>query len=122
MLGSKTPSEPCMRILVHHFAVLGDLGGVNRVVRDLALGLQVRGNDIGIIEMGNEWKARRNWDGGIPMWTIAKPSALCWHRPRSWASNARSAWQLERVIRDFQPDIINVHFPCSQISVLKWLA
>src|SRR5260370_13250420 len=110
-----------MRILLYHPTVLGELGGVDKVVRDVALGLQESGNATGIVEMGAEGKPPRLFDRGIPVWTVATPSTCRWGRPRSWASNARSAWQLWRVIREFQPDIINVHFPASQIAVLNWL-
>jgi len=110
-----------MRILLHHFTILGKLGGVDKVVQDLALGLQEQGHETGIVEMGTFGTHRRVFSGRILVWTVAKPSIFRWYKPRSWASNARSALQLKRVIREFQPDIINVHFPCSQISVLKWL-
>lgn len=111
-----------MNVLLHYFSTLGGLGGIEKTVLDLAIGLKRHGCQTGIVEMGTEAGPKRFIEGDIPVWTVAKPSYARWHRPRSWASNARSVWQFSRALSEFQPDIINVHFPCSQIPVLNWLA
>ena len=59
----------------------------------------------------------------IPVWTVAKPSEFLLQRPRSWASHAGrcSVLQLMKALDEFRPDIIHVHFPCSQIGSLNWI-
>jgi glycosyltransferase involved in cell wall biosynthesis len=48
------------------------------------------------------------------LWSIAAPSFPTWKRPRSWASYTRAVWQFERVCREFNPDIVHIHFPLGQ--------
>ncbi len=48
------------------------------------------------------------------MWRIAIPSKLTARRPRSWASLARTTRQFLNILREFKPDVVNVHYPLAQ--------
>lgn len=103
-----------MRVLLFHFAELGNLGGVEVVVRDLAKEFTERGNPSGIAEIALAWKPKRALPNGIPVWGIAAPSYTTIGRPRSWASFLRSTLQFKRVVSEFKPDVIHVHYPLIQ--------
>jgi glycosyltransferase involved in cell wall biosynthesis len=103
-----------VRILLFHFAELGGLGGVEVVVVQLARAFRERGHAAAILEVGKSWRSERKGPGGIPLWTLTAPSYLSWQRPRSWASFARATFQFKRVLGEFQPDVVNVHFPLIQ--------
>lgn len=102
------------RVLLFHFYELGTLGGVGVAVVDLAEAFTKRGRPSGIAEMAPRWKPRRLLPNGIPAWGITAPSYPTIRRPRSWASFVRTTWQFIKVIREFAPDIVHVHFPVSQ--------
>jgi len=108
-----------MKILLFYFAELGGLGGVDVVVMNLAAKFRAAGHAAGIVEIvGGEPKKRRLPDG-TPVWGVTAPSYPNIRRPRSWASFARATFQLLQAIREFDPDIVNVHFPLIQsISVV----
>ena len=103
-----------MRILLFYFAELGGLGGVDVMMSTLARGFTKAGHATGVVEIAKSYKPRRELADGTPVWgvTVApRPSA---GRPRSWAAFARTTLQFTRVVREFKPDIVNVHFPLSQ--------
>lgn len=104
-----------MRILLYYFSELGGLGGVNEVVRTLASGFVEAGCPTGILEMGKNRRPRRFIEENIPVWTMTESANLDVRRPRSWASALRSMGQLLDVIRKFRPNIVNVHYPTSQL-------
>jgi len=106
--------NPGMRVLLFHFAELGGLGGVEVAVVTLAETLRQRGFATAIVEIAPERKPRRTLTSGTPVWTIAASSYPTPWRPRSWASFARSTFQFQEAVTDFQPDIIHVHYPLSQ--------
>jgi teichuronic acid biosynthesis glycosyltransferase TuaC len=103
-----------MKVLLFHFAELGSLGGVEVAVLRLAEAFKNLGHPSGIVEIAPRWKPRRMLSVNIPVWTAAAPSYTAIRRPRSWASFARSSWQFIRVLHEFEPDIVHVHFPDAQ--------
>jgi glycosyltransferase involved in cell wall biosynthesis len=102
------------KILLFYFCELGGLGGVEVAVRLLAGAFTERGRPSGIVELTEQWKPQRLLPSGIPVWGVSAPSYTTMTRPRSWASFLRSSWQFSRVIREFAPDIVHVHYPLSQ--------
>lgn len=102
------------KILLFYFCELGGLGGVEVAVRLLAEAFTKRGRSSGIVELASQWRPRRLLPPGIPVWGVSAPSYTTIRRPRSWASFLRSSWQFTRVIREFAPDIVHVHYPLSQ--------
>jgi glycosyltransferase involved in cell wall biosynthesis len=88
-------------------------------VRLLAGAFVDRGRPSGIVELTNQWEPRRLLPHGIPVWGVSTPSYTTIRRPRSWGSFLRSSWQFTRVIREFAPDIVHVHYPlCQAIPVI----
>lgn len=102
-----------MKVLLCHFAELGSVGGVETVVRQLSAGLRARGHQAGVVETTNGVTGKRLLSD-IPVWSVKSSTYPVYQRPRSWASFARSTGQFLQVLRDFKPNIVNVHFPCSQ--------
>ena len=105
-----------MKVLLFYFSELGPLGGVAVAVKCLANEIVSRGHRAGIVEMGTYCKPRKVLQNGTPIWTISQPSNLTVRRPRSWASLVRSAWEFSRVLNEFKPDVVNIHFPLAQAS------
>jgi glycosyltransferase involved in cell wall biosynthesis len=103
-----------MKILLFYFAELGTVGGVEIVVRELASSFSRRGHPSGIIELTREPKSRQETSDGTPVWGVTPPSYPKVSHPRSWASFARSVSQFRKITREFQPDIVHVHFPAGQ--------
>jgi glycosyltransferase involved in cell wall biosynthesis len=103
-----------MKILLYHFGEMGVVGGVDTVVLSLAQAFTARGMQTGIIEMAGRARPQRLLAQGIPLWTVAIPSKLTAKRPRSWASFARGTRQFLKIVRDFKPDVVNVHYPLTQ--------
>jgi glycosyltransferase involved in cell wall biosynthesis len=103
-----------MRILLVHYDELDALGGVELLVRQLAEAFTEAGHPTGIVEMGGRWRGRRSLTGGTPIWTVGAASFPAWNRPRSWASAARATLQLRRAIREWDAQIVHVHFPIGQ--------
>ncbi len=103
-----------MRILLFYFAELGGLGGVEVAVVKLSEALAGQGLSSAIVEIAREWKPRRVLPCGTPVWGVAAPSSPTPRRPRSWASFVRSALQLQKILNDFRPDIVHVHYPIAQ--------
>jgi glycosyltransferase involved in cell wall biosynthesis len=105
-----------VRTLLVLYSEIGvDGGGVGVVTLNQARAFTERGLPIGIVELGPCWKSKRILPGDIPVWTVMAPSVPSYRRPRSWASFARSAWQLRWIIQRFRPDVLHVHFPLGQI-------
>jgi L-malate glycosyltransferase len=103
-----------MRILLFYFAELGGLGGVEVVVLNLARLFTERGHPTGIVELAPERKPKRVLQGEIPVWSVIAPSYPSIRRPRSWAALARATLQFQEVVTEFNPDLVNVHFPLAQ--------
>jgi glycosyltransferase involved in cell wall biosynthesis len=103
-----------MKILLFYFAELGGLGGVDVVVTTLAAQFKAAGHTAGIVEVTKGRQTKRLLPDGTPVWSVTAPSYPAARRPRSWASFARTTAQFLNVIRDFGPDIVNVHFPLIQ--------
>lgn len=103
-----------MKILQFHFAELGGLGGVDVVVTTLSSQFAQRGHETGVLEIAKQYKPLRRLADGTPVWGVTVPSRLSARRPRSWASFGRSTLQLLKVVHEFNPDVIHVHFPLSQ--------
>ena len=103
-----------MRILLFHFAELGGLGGVDVVVSTLARQFRQAGHEAGIIEIGKSLQPKSFRVDGTPVWRVIAPSQPTIRRPRSWASFIRTTAQFMSVVHQFQPDVVNVHFPLSQ--------
>lgn len=103
-----------MRILLVHYDELDALGGVELLVRQLAVAFTQAGHPTAIVEMGRHWAGPRPIDGCAPLWTVTGASFPHWRRPRSWASAARSTLELRRAIRAWGADIVHVHFPIGQ--------
>src|SRR5690349_8575003 len=103
-----------MRILLFYFSELGGLGGVDVMMSTLGTAFADAGHPTGIVEIARSFKPRRVLSNGLPVWGVTVASRPKMHRPRSWASFARSTAQLMRVTREFAPDVLNVHFPLSQ--------
>ncbi|MGC1087726.1 MAG: glycosyltransferase family 4 protein [Candidatus Acidiferrum sp.] len=103
-----------MRVLLFHFTELGSLGGVDVAVVTLAEALLARGFSPAIAEITPEGKPPRTLPSGIPVWSVASSSYPSPSRPRSWASFVRSTLQFRKVLNDFRPGIVHVHFPVAQ--------
>jgi glycosyltransferase involved in cell wall biosynthesis len=103
-----------MKILLFYFAELGSVGGVEIVVRELASSFSRRGHPAGIVELTHRPKARQETPDGTPVWGVTAPSYPKVSHPRSWASFARSVSQFRKIAREFQPDIVHVHYPAGQ--------
>jgi glycosyltransferase involved in cell wall biosynthesis len=103
-----------MRILLFYFAELGGLGGVDVMMTTLTARFKDRGHETGIVEITQGRRSRRRLPDGTSVWGITAPSYPSLRRPRSWASFARTTGQFLDVIRQFEPDIVNVHFPLIQ--------
>lgn len=103
-----------MKILLFYFAELGGLGGVDVVVMNLAAKFRSAGHAAGIVEIVDGKPNKRSLPDGIPVWGVTVPSYPTVRRPRSWASFSRATFQLLRAVREFDPDIVNVHFPLIQ--------
>jgi glycosyltransferase involved in cell wall biosynthesis len=103
-----------MRILLVHFGELGYLGGVDVVIEKLAEAFAQRGFASGIVEMAPKGKPRRTLPSGVPVWTVTASTLPKLRRPRSWASFVRAAMQFRKILREFCPNIVHVHFPTSQ--------
>lgn len=103
-----------MKILLFYFAELGGLGGVDVVVTTLASQFKAAGHAAGIVEVTKRAAKKRLLADGTPVWSITAPSYPTIRRPRSWASFARTTAQFLGVVRDFDPDVVHVHFPLIQ--------
>jgi glycosyltransferase involved in cell wall biosynthesis len=103
-----------MRILLFQFTILGGLGGVEVAVLRLAEEFTKAGHCSGILELGSGWRPQRIVPGNIPVWEITASSYPTLRRPRSWASLARTTAQFARVVHQFKPDIVHVHYPAGQ--------
>jgi len=73
-----------------------------------------RGHETGIVEITKGRCSQRRLADGTMVWGVTAPSYPSLRRPRSWASFARTTGQFLEVIRQFEPDIVNVHFPLIQ--------
>jgi glycosyltransferase involved in cell wall biosynthesis len=111
-----------MRVLLFHFAELGGLGGVEVAVATLAEALNLRGWSSAIAEIAPEGKPPRVLPNNIPVWSVAASSYPKLMRPRSWASFLRSTLQFRRVLQEFHPDIVHVHYPVAQCLPVVGLA
>jgi glycosyltransferase involved in cell wall biosynthesis len=103
-----------VRILFFYFTEFALTGGVETVVLGLAKGFAQRQCPTAIADLSTQWKPKHLVFGDVPLWSIAGPSFPTGRRPRSWASYLRALWQFEVVCRQFQPDIVHVHFPLGQ--------
>lgn len=103
-----------MRVLLFHYWELAALGGVEVAVLAIARGLVQCGCVTGIVETGGRWKPRYLLPGDIPVWSITAPSLPTALRPQSWVSLLRATLQFWAVLREFQPDVVHVHYPDGQ--------
>src|ERR1700730_14943403 len=103
-----------MKVLLFHFADLESLGGVETAVLRLAEAFTNLGHPSGIVEIAPRWKPPRMLSMDIPVWTVTAPTYTTIRRPRSWTSFFRSSWQFIKILREFEPDIVHVHFPDAQ--------
>ena len=105
---------PGMRILIFYCWELGNLGGVETILMQLAEAYQRRGCAVGIVETAPRWKPKRFLSSGIPVWGVRSSSIPSVGRPRSWASFLYSTAQFQTILLKFQPDIVHVHYPGAQ--------
>ena len=103
-----------MKVLLLHYHELDELGGVEVLITQLAEGFTKAGHPTGIVEMANRRKPSRLWRPDVPIWTLSALPFPSFRRPRSWAAFLRTLIQLRKVIAQFKPDIVHVHFPGSQ--------
>lgn len=103
-----------MRILLMHYHELDALGGVEVLIHRFAEGFTQRKHSTAVIEMGQGRRKQPNWIPGVPLWTLAAASFRRFARPRPLASYCRTLIQFQRIIREFRPDIVHVHFPAGQ--------
>jgi glycosyltransferase involved in cell wall biosynthesis len=103
-----------MRILLFYFAKLGGLGGVDVMMTTLAARFRDKGHETAIVEITQGSRSRRHLPDGTEVWGVTAPSYPSRRRPRSWASFARTTSQFLEVLWQFDPDIVNVHFPLIQ--------
>jgi len=73
-----------------------------------------RGCPAGIVEIAPAWKQKRLLTNGVPVWGVTAPSYTTIHRPRSWASFLRATFQFQRIVSEFDPDVVHVHYPLTQ--------
>lgn len=103
-----------MRILLFHFMEIGSLGGVDVIMSLLAQRFKASGHPTGIVELTKGPAHRRCLSDGTPIWGVTTPSYPAVLRPRSWASFARTTSHFMSAVREFQPDIVHVHYPTTQ--------
>jgi glycosyltransferase involved in cell wall biosynthesis len=93
-------------------------GGTEGVVLEAAEGLTQAGHTVGLLEMATT-PANRRLPNQVCLWTISPPAYPEISRPRSWLTFLTLVRQFQRVIRQFKPDILWVHFPTWQAIPLK---
>jgi L-malate glycosyltransferase len=93
-------------------------GGTEAVVLGAAEGLRQAGHTVGLLEMA-ETPANRRLPNQVCLWTISPPDFPEASRPRSWLTFLAQLRQFQRVISQFKPDILWVHFPTWQAIPLK---
>lgn len=103
-----------MKILLFHFMEMGDLGGVDVMISLLAHRFKESGHPTGIAELTKGLQRERRLPDGTHVWGVTVPSYPTLRRPRSWASFARTTAHFMSVIREFEPDVVHVHYPASQ--------
>jgi len=103
-----------MKILLFHYDELDELGGVETLVRSMSCAFTELGHPTGVLELGRQWLPRRELMPGVPIWRITGSTFPCLRRPGSWLSFGRSIGQFLRVVNDFDPDVVHVHFPVHQ--------
>jgi glycosyltransferase involved in cell wall biosynthesis len=113
-LRQPAPLRDGMRILIFYCWELGNLGGVEAILLQLAEAYQRRGCVAGIVETAPRWKPKRLLPSGIPVWGVRSASVPSVGRPRSWASFLYSMAQFEAIVIKFRPDIVHVHYPGAQ--------
>ncbi len=107
-----------MKILLFHYDVLDEFGGVEAVVCNLAKSLRARGHTVDILEMGREPAKPRELFPGITLRRLLAMQLPRWKSPRSWLSFARTFMQLQRALKAFDPDVVHVHFPARQAPLM----
>lgn len=95
------------------------IGGVQKSVRNLMLGLHARGIDCELAVLGYP-VPREGWLSSFRVHYITPHSDPLWYRPRSWASVMRSTVQLWLAIKASRPQILHVQAPFGQ-CVTTWL-
>ncbi len=93
-------------------------GGTEAVVLGAAEGLTQAGHTVALLEMATT-PANRRLPNQVSLWTISPPDYPEITRPRSWLTFLAQVRQLQRVISQFKPDILWVHFPSWQAIPLK---
>jgi glycogen synthase len=122
-----TPGPRPMRILMLSASYLPVLGGLQTAVHALARQFRARGHDVRVVT--NRYPRRlptsENTDGvSVERWQFLAPM---WHdvlagRPDLFVAGfyhyPKVLGRLGHLLRTFRPDVVNIHFPDSQIPFL----
>lgn len=93
-------------------------GGTEAVVLEAAEGLTQAGHTVGLLELAAT-PAKRRLPNQVCLWTISPAACPETRHPRSWLKVLNLVRQFQRVISQFNPDILWVHFPTWQAIPLK---
>src|ERR1051326_9008917 len=118
-----------MRILLVPSSYPPRLGGVETVAHSLAKELMHAGHDVRVVtnKYPRSLPARQEIDGvSVHRWLFLKPQLQrLIRRPDLFLAslyfNPSTLLKFARLVRRFRPDVINVHFPDSQIPFVLWL-
>lgn len=119
-----------MKIVLFSASYVPVVGGLQTVVHNLAKHLMARGHDVRVVT--NRYPIvlpRQETIDGVPVdrMLFLKPSVdqLQRHRPDLFAASfyfgPQSKRQLSALMKEFQPDVINVHFPNESSAILLQL-
>src|SRR5690349_18437171 len=118
-----------MRILLVSASYPPVLGGLQIMVQSLAGQFQQRGHKVAVVT--NRYPRSlpvKEVIDGVPVhrWLFLRPTFDHLVRGRadvfaaSFYFHPASMLRLRRLLRQFEPDVVNIHFPESQISTVLW--
>ena len=107
-----------MRILLFYTSEIDILGGAETSILNLAKALLQAGHPTAILELLYT-RPKSQLNSELPLFSIHWAAPPEPRRPRSWARFLRNAWQFQRVLQEFKPDIISVQFPVWQAVPLR---
>lgn len=119
-----------MRILLLSNSYRPVIGGLQTVAHSLSKELRHRGHDLRVVTNRHP-RNLPNWElfDQVPVhrWFFLTPSGDYLRRGRpdlflaSFYFYPSVLLRLQRLMRTFRPDVINVHFPDSQVPFIMWL-
>jgi glycosyltransferase involved in cell wall biosynthesis len=102
-----------LKVLLFYASEIAALGGAELSVLSLAEGLTKRGHHTTILEFAAT-PSKRRLASGITVSSIPRAFYPHLRRPGSWLRFSQSLWQFLKVVHQFKPDVVSVHFPTWQ--------